>query len=125
VSRRVAVSADLDLAEAEAIKNKFVASETNGWRAGMGYFDAGNQIHSFIFAAYGNQKLIREYQGLQEQIARISFHFFTQSRQERVALSFKEHLEIIDSIIARDPLRAEKAIRIHIQNSLAYLKSIM
>ena len=31
----------------------------------------------------------------------------------------------IDALIARDPVRAEKAMRIHIQNSLEYLKSVI
>ena len=125
VTRRVAAKADLNLAEAQAIRDKFVASDTNGGRTGKSYFSAGDQIHSFIFAAYGNRKLIREYQGLQEQIVRITLHFFTQNRQKRAAESFKEHLEIIDALIARDPVRAEKAIRNHLQNSLEYLKSVI
>ena len=125
IIRRVASKADLDLAEARAIRDKFVASDTSGGRTGKSYFSAGDQIHSFIFAAHGNRKLIREYQGLQEQIVRITLHFFTQNRRERAAQSFKEHLEIIDSLIARDPVRAEKAIRTHLQNSLTYLKSII
>ncbi len=69
--------------------------------------------------------MIREYQGLQEQIIRITLYFLTLNRQERAAKSFKEHLEIIDSLIARDPQRAEKAIRTHLQNSLEYLKTVI
>jgi DNA-binding GntR family transcriptional regulator len=125
VTRRVAAKENLNLAEARAIRDKFAASDTSGGRTGKSYFSAGEQIHSFVFAAFGNQKLIHQYQGLQEQIVRITLHFFTQNRQERAGESFKEHLEIIDSLIARDPLRAEKAIRTHLRNSLAYLKSVI
>jgi DNA-binding GntR family transcriptional regulator len=125
VTRRVASKGDLNLAVAQAIRDKFVASDTNGGRTGKNYFSAGDQIHSFIFAAWGNRKLIREYQGLQEQIVRITLFFFNQNRQERAAESFKEHLEIIDSLIACDPVRAEKAIRTHLQKSLEYLKSVI
>lgn len=125
VIKRVAARGDLNLAEARSIRDKFTASETNGGRNGKNYFSAGDQIHSFIFHAYGNRKLIREYQGLQEQIARITLYFLTPNRQERAAKSFKEHLEIIDSLIARDPQRAEKAIRTHLQNSLEYLKTVI
>jgi len=125
VIKRVASRADLNLAEARAIRDKFAASDANDGRTGKSYFNAGDQIHSFIFAAYGNQKLIREYKGLQEQIIRITLHFFNQNRQERAAESFKEHLEIIDALIARDPVRAEKATRTHLQNALEYLKSII
>jgi len=123
--KRVAAKADLDLAEARAIRDKFAASDKNIGGNGKSYFSAGDQIHSFIFHAYGNRKLIREYQGLQEQIIRITLYFLTPNRQERAAKSFKEHLEIIDSLIARDPNRAEKAIRIHLQNSLEYLKTVI
>jgi DNA-binding GntR family transcriptional regulator len=125
VTRRVASKGDLNLAEAQAIRDKFIASDTSIGRTGKSYFNAGDQIHSFIFAAWGNRKLIREYQGLQEQIVRITLYFFNQNRRERAAKSFKEHLEIIDSLIARDPVRAEQAIRTHLQNSLEYLKSVI
>lgn len=125
VIKRVAARGDLNLAEARSIRDKFTASETNGGRNGKNYFSAGDQIHSFIFHAYGNRKLIREYQGLQEQIVRITLYFLTPNRQERATKSFKEHLEIIDSLIARDPQRAEKAIRIHLHNSLEYLKTVI
>mgnify|MGYP001567260959 FL=1 len=125
VIKRVASKGDLNLAEAQAIRDKFISSDTNGGRTGKSYFNAGDQIHSFIFAAYGNRKLIREYHGLQEQIVRITLHFFGQNRQKRAAESFNEHLEIIDALIAHDPVRAEKAMRIHIQNSLEYLKSVI
>jgi DNA-binding GntR family transcriptional regulator len=125
VIKRVASKGDLNLAEAKVIRDKFIASDTNSSRTGKSYFNAGDQIHSFIFAAFGNRKLIKEYQGLQEQIVRITLHFFGQNRQERAAESFKEHLEIIDALIALDPLRAEKAMRTHIQNSLEYLKNVI
>jgi DNA-binding GntR family transcriptional regulator len=125
VIKRVASKGDLNLEKAQAIRDKFIASDTNGGRTGKSYFNAGDQIHSFIFEAFGNRKLTREYQGLQEQIVRITLHFFGQNRQERAAESFKEHLEIIDALIARDPVRAEKAMRIHVRNSLEYLKSVI
>ena len=125
VIKRVAARGDLNLAEARSIRDKFAASDTKSGRNGKNYFSAGDQIHSFIFHAYGNRKLIREYQGLQEQIIRITLYFLTPNRQERAAKSFKEHLEIIDSLIARDPQRTEKAIRIHLHNSLEYLKTVI
>ena len=125
VIKRVASKRDLNLAEAQAIRDKFIASDMNGGRTGKSYFNTGDQIHSFIFAALGNKKLIRQYQGLQEQIVRITLYFFGQNRQERAAESFREHLEIIDALIAGDPVRAEKAMRNHLQNSLEYLKSVI
>lgn len=124
VIRRVASKGDLNLEEAQAIRDRF-AADTNGGRAGRSYFNAGDQIHSFIFTAFGNRKLIREYQCLQEQIVRITLHFFNHNRQERAGESFKEHLEIIDALIARDPVRAERAIKSHLRNSLEYLKSVI
>lgn len=125
VIKRVASKGNLNLAEAKAIRDKFIASNMDGGRTGKSYFNAGDKIHSFIFEAFGNRKLIKEYQGLQEQIIRITLHFFDQNRQERAAESFKEHLEIIDALIARDPARAEKAMRIHIKNSMEYLKTVI
>ncbi|MBU2227971.1 MAG: FCD domain-containing protein [Proteobacteria bacterium] len=51
--------------------------------------------------------------------------FSTINRQERARESFREHLEIIDALIARDPVRAERATRTHLRNSLEYLKSVI
>ncbi len=123
--RRVASKGDLNLTEAQAIRDKFAASEASRDRIGKSFFNAGDQIHSFIFTAWGNRRLIRQYQILQEQIIRITLHFFQKNRQERAAQSFKEHLAIIDALMARDPVQAEKSMLTHLQNSREYLKSII
>jgi DNA-binding GntR family transcriptional regulator len=52
-------------------------------------------------------------------------NFFSQLHQERSEQSFKEHLEIMDALIAQDPLRAEKAMRDHLRNSVEYLKKVI
>jgi DNA-binding GntR family transcriptional regulator len=52
-------------------------------------------------------------------------NFFYQQHQERFEQSFKEHLEIMDALIAQDAPRAEKAMRDHLRNSTEYLKKII
>jgi DNA-binding GntR family transcriptional regulator len=52
-------------------------------------------------------------------------YFFNQLHQERSGQSFKEHLEIMDALIAQDPPRAEKAMRDHLRNSTEYLKKVI
>jgi len=125
VIRRLASKEDFDPAKAQKIREEFIASGPDGGRDNRNYFTTGDQIHSFIFSAWGNRKLMRGYQGYQEEVIRITLHFLNANHRQRAEISFREHLEVLDGLIARDPARAERAMRTHLQNSLAYLKSIM
>jgi GntR family transcriptional regulator, rspAB operon transcriptional repressor len=114
-----------DLSKIEVVRKKFESSEGDGNGDAKSYFKAGDQIHSLIFETFGNSRLIETYKRLQEHIARMRFHFFNEPRQDRTGQSFKEHLEVLDALVAQDPLRAEKAMRTHLQNSVEYLKKII
>ncbi|OGP93750.1 MAG: hypothetical protein A2156_15610 [Deltaproteobacteria bacterium RBG_16_48_10] len=122
VIKRVVLKGDLNKGEAEAIGRKFESSEADGNKTPKSYFKAGNQIHTFIFEAFGNKRLLEFYKRLQEHIERMRLYFFNQVHQERAEQSFKEHLEILNALIAQDPQRAEKAMREHLQNSIEYQK---
>jgi DNA-binding GntR family transcriptional regulator len=124
VIRRVAVKGDFNTAEAEAIGRKFESSETGGTTP-RSHFKAGDQIHTFVFEAFGNRRLLEFYRRLQDHIERLRVYFFNQVRGERSEQSFREHLEILNSLIARDPARAEKAMRDHLQNSIEYQKRVI
>jgi DNA-binding GntR family transcriptional regulator len=89
------------------------------------YFRAGLQIHNFVFEAFGNKRLLEFYKRLQEHIERMRLYFFKQVHQERSEQSFKEHLEILNALIAQDPERAEKAMKNHLQNSVEYQKKVI
>jgi len=125
VIRRVAAKGDFSLEEAEAIGRKFVSAESEGGRNNRSHFKAGEKIHTFVFEAFGNRRLIDFYNRFQEHIERLRlFYFANQDRRERSEQSFKEHLDILNALIAKDPQRAEKAMRDHLRNSTAFLKNI-
>ncbi len=125
VIRRVASKGDLNKAEAEAIGKKFESSGADANMTPRSYFKAGVQIHTFIFETFGNKRLLEFYRRLQEHIERMRLYFFNQVQQERSEQSFKEHLEILNALIAQDPQRSEKAMRDHLQNSLEYQKKVI
>lgn len=123
VIRRAAIKVDPE--KVEAIKKKFVSSESVSRKVSPGHFKSGDEVHTFIFGAFGNYRLIEIYRRLQDHIVRTRIHFFNQSHPDRSEESFNEHLEILDALKAQDPVRAEDAIRNHLRNSLDYLKRIM
>ena len=122
VVKRAALKNDPD--KIEIIKKKF-ETESNGDKNSRNQLKAGDRIHSFIFESLGNMRLLEYYNGLQEHITRMRLNFFYQQHQERFEQSFKEHLEIMDALIAQDPTRAENAMRDHLRNSTEYLKKII
>jgi len=125
VIKRVAEKGTLDKAEAESISKKFESSGPDGNRTPRSHFRAGAQIHMFIFESFGNKRLLEFYKTLQDHIERMRHYFFNQVEQERSEQSFKEHLEILNSLIAQDSQRAEKAMREHLQNSMEYQKKFI
>lgn len=125
VIKRAALKVDPDAVE--ALKEKFVSSENHGQSSSMNGFKSGDEIHSFIFEIYGNQRLIEIYKRLQDHVVRNRIHFFNQSNQShpgRSEESFWEHLEILEALKAKDPLKAEEAVRNHLRNSMEYLKKV-
>lgn len=125
VIRRVAAKPELNVAEAEAVRKRFESSEADSNKTPKYSFKPGDQIHTFVFEAFGNKRLLEYYRGLQDHIERMRLYFFSQFRPERSEQSSAEHLEIINALIARDPERAENAMRTHLRNSTDYLKRII
>lgn len=125
VIRKVAAQGNFDITQAMEIRRKFEAGEANENRTTKSYINAGDQIHLFIFNAHGNARLLDYYRRLHDHITRIRYYQYNKVDEERAQESFREHLEIMDALIARDPARAEAAMRRHLQNALDYLKSII
>lgn len=123
VIKRVAVKVDLN--EVEAVRRKFESTEKKGGKNPRDHFKEGDQIHSLIFEASQNGRLIEIYKRLQEHVERMRLYFFNQVHQERSVKSYEEHIEILDALAAHDPLRAENAIRNHLRNSIEFLKKII
>ncbi len=122
VVKRAAMKSDPD--KIGGIRKKF-ETESNGDKNSRDQFKAGDRIHTFIFESFGNKRLLEYYKRLQEHIIRMRLYFFNQLHQERSGQSFKEHLEIMDALIAQDPPRAEKAMKDHLRNSTEYLKKVI
>jgi len=123
VIRRAALKADPE--RVEAIREKFISLESNNKKASAGHFKSGDEVHAFIFETFGNKRLKEIYKRLQDHVVRSRIHFFNQTPSGRSEEAFKEHLEILDALKAQDPVRAEKAVRDHLQNSLEYVKKMM
>jgi DNA-binding GntR family transcriptional regulator len=108
-----------------AIRKEFESSEGKGRPMSRSYFTPGDQIHLFAIECLGNTRLLEYYRGLHGHIERMRLYFFfSHSHEDRAQESFKEHLEIIDALLARDADRAERAVRTHLRNSTDYLGRI-
>jgi len=125
VIRKVAARGEFDVSHVAEIRRKFETGEANDSKNTKSYISAGDQIHLFIFTAHGNARLLEYYRRLHEHITRIRLYQYNKVDKERALESFREHLEIIDALIAMDPDRAELAMRRHLHNALDYLKSII
>lgn len=85
----------------------------------------GEKLHGFIFESLNNRRLSALHSNLQDNVDRLRSYFVRRSGQERLKESHVEHLEIIDALLARDPDRAEKAMRNHINNAINHIKSLI
>ena len=115
----------VDSGKLKILRDKFISSKSENGRAATSHFKSGDEIHTFIFETFGNNRLMEIYKRLQDHVVRNRIYFFDHSHPGRSEESFKEHLEILDALEAQDPLRAEQAVRNHLKNSIEYLKKIM
>lgn len=115
----------VDPTTVKLLRDRFIASENEKDKEPFTHFKSGDQIHLFIFEAFGNKRLLEIYRRLQDHIVRNRIYFFEHSHPIRSEESFKEHLEILEALEAKDPLRAEEAVRNHLKNSLEYLKKVI
>jgi len=115
----------VDSGKIKILRDKFISSESENERAATSHFKSGDEIHTFIFETFGNNRLMEIYKRLQDHVVRNRIYFFGQSHPDRSEESFKEHLEILDALAAQDPVRAEIAVREHLRNSVEFLKKII
>ncbi len=114
-----------DPGKLEAIRKAFESGQESPPGRLPSHFRSGDQIHAFIFESLGNQRLQEFYRRLLDHIVRHRIHFFSNSHVGRSEASYQEHLEILDALAARDPARCEQAIKMHLRNSLDYIKNII
>jgi DNA-binding GntR family transcriptional regulator len=115
----------VDPGNLKILRDKFISSESENERAATSHFKSGDEIHTFIIEALGNNRLMEIYRRLQDHVDRNRVYFFGQSHPGRPEESFREHLEILDALEAQDPLRAEQAVRNHLKNAIEYLKRVI
>ena len=123
VVKRAALKGDVE--KIDAVRKKFESQENNGEKGSRTAFKAGDRIHLYLFESFGNSRLNEIYRRLQEHIERMRIHFFNQDHEERSKEAYQEHIEILDALVARNPERAEKAVRTHLRNSIEFLKNVI
>jgi DNA-binding GntR family transcriptional regulator len=114
-----------DTQKLEAIRSVFESSGGPPRDGSPRKFRAGEHIHTFIFESLGNRRLLEIYRRLHDHIARHRNYFFSDVHVGRPEASYREHLEILEALAAQDPARCEHAMRVHLKNSLEYVKSIL
>lgn len=112
------VDADLDHHEEELgryrVRPALRQDDPGKWRR------LGRDFHNMFIHASKNARLIRVIEGMQHQIE--LFRGLGRKINPRVDLksAIDEHWEILRALRARNPQRAEKAVRAHLQNGLRY-----
>ena len=114
-----------DLGKLEGIRRRFESIERENGKTPLSLMKAGDQIHNYIFESLQNNRLTEIYNGLQDHIGRIRIHFVLQFHPNRLEEASKEHKEILDALFARDPSRAENAMRTHLRHGLEYIKQLL
>lgn len=123
-AKHTALTSDLD--RLSAIRKKFESIEREHGDTPLGLLKAGDQIHSYIFEeGFQNNRLSEIYERVQEQIGRFRTYFVNQFDQNRLEQASKEHKEILESLFAKDPSRAEDAMRTHLRNGMEYIKGLI
>jgi DNA-binding GntR family transcriptional regulator len=80
----------------------------------------GHDFHVLFVRASHNSRLIRAIEGMQDQIDLVRGLGRTVSVRAHSESTLQEHLDILHAFKARDPERAESAVRVHLQNALRH-----
>lgn len=89
-------------------------------RASKAWEQLGREFHQFIIESSRNGRLIRIIEAMQDQIDLVRGIGRIIDKNTSSASTLEEHLAILNALMARDPDRAEKAVRIHLQNGLRH-----
>jgi DNA-binding GntR family transcriptional regulator len=113
----------LAMAELCSLEEKFKRFETNPLlitNDSAAWLRLGREFHGLYIRNSHNQRLIRIIGGLQDQIDLVRGLGRTISKLASRESALQEHLAILHALKARDPDRAEHAVRTHLQNGLRY-----
>ena len=78
----------------------------------------GRDFHNMFIRASKNARLIQVIEGMQHQIELFRGLGRTINPRTDIKSAVDEHSEILHALRARNPQRAEKAVRVHLQNGL-------
>ena len=112
--------ADEDLDHHETQLNRYRArpalrqEDPGRWRR------LGRDFHNMFIHASKNARLIGVIEGMQSQIELFRGLGRTINPRTDLKSAVEEHAEILHALRARNPQRAEKAVRAHLQNGLRY-----
>jgi DNA-binding GntR family transcriptional regulator len=81
---------------------------------------SGREFHNLFIKGCRNERIIQIMEGVQDQVELFRGLHRTISPNALSNSSVEEHLEILGALKARDPERAEHAVRRHIQNGLRF-----
>jgi DNA-binding GntR family transcriptional regulator len=100
---------DGELAGIQALHQRMQQLVTRGDRDG--YATTSRRFHEAIIEAGGNARLIRIYAAMSRQIWWLGTMVMT--RSDRSETSMREHADLVDALVARDPKRAQEAAENH------------
>lgn len=109
----------------ETMKRRLRSIEKLNEKTPLSLLKAGDQIHNYLFESFQNNRLTETYRRLQDHIDRLRVHFVNQFDLNRLEQSFKEHEEILNALITKDPIAAGNAVRIHLRNAQDYIKQLI
>ena len=109
----------------KAMRRRLESMEMINGKTPLSLLKAGDQIHNYLFESFQNNRLTTIYSRLQDHIDRLRVHFVSQFDPDRLEQSSKEHKEILDALIAKDPVAAENAVKTHLQNSQDYVRQLI
>jgi GntR family transcriptional regulator, rspAB operon transcriptional repressor len=116
VAGRAALMANTE--KVAAVKKNLETSACQAETPAKGYIQVEDLVHTLMFEIYGNTILMDLYKRLQDRIIRTRAYLRKGLDSVRVKASYNEHMEILNALAAKDPARAEAAVRTHLNNGL-------
>lgn len=116
-AREAALRAPVE--EIEELRRELAAFPETGEMDTRGMSETGKRVHQLIVEHCGNEVLRSLILSLQDHFTR--FRSLSIQIPEKILSSHREHLAILDSLIARDPERASALIHEHFDHASQFL----
>jgi DNA-binding GntR family transcriptional regulator len=88
-----------------------------------GYFEANRQFHRFIAQMSGNDRLYKLISEMRREIRKT--RLLALQLPQRTDYSMREHDQILDAFLKRNPDLAESMVLKHLANQLAAVKTLL